>query len=354
MNERIETKNAAAAPVVSVVIPSCNRRDQLKQCLEALAAQTHPDYDVIVVDDGSTDETPAMVTEVARAHAGLRLHYLRNERNIGANPSRNRGIAASTATFVAFLDSDCVPEPNWLDMLVRGFSNGHVAAVTGLVNDQPPVNIYERTSRGNHRVHRPGPAHRLVGCNMCVRRDVLIGSRLDEDRAVAGSAPQDLTVSGRGDEEGLFLIIRSAGLLVMAVPDAVVLHEHHYTRRSFFRQAYRGGQAAARLVYKYYQPQRLDLAPFILCYLSLPLVAWSTTLVVVPLTFFAAACAGLAYNELCRKGKSILETIRIFPIQLAYYHVRLFGYVRESLRLRLTNNEIVRVRLSDVRLKRPS
>lgn len=346
MSHPPESHEDGPAPIVSVVVPSCNRSGQLRRCLEALALQTHQAFEVIVIDDGSTDDTGEMVGQVSRDHPGMQLRYLRNERNLGANPSRNRGIAASRGAFVAFLDSDCVAEPEWLDRLVAGFSDDRIAAVTGLVHNQPSANIYELAYRGTQRLHRRGPAHRLVGCNMCVRREFLLGAMLDEDRAGSGSTTPDVTVSGRGDEEGLFLMIRASGLNAMVVPDAVVLHEHHYGRRSFFKQARRGGQSAARLVYKYHLPPRLDLLPFILAYLTLPLMFWQLWLAPVPLAFFAAACAAVAYNEISRKGKSLGETIRIFPVQLAYYHLRLFGYVTESLRLRLTGHEIARVRLS--------
>jgi len=187
---------------------------------------------------------------------------------------------------------------------------------------------------------------------MCVRRDILASITLDEDRARHEPGVLDLEVSGRGDEEGLFLMIRAAGLVIMAVPDAVVLHDHDYTRRSFFKQAFRGGSSAARLVYKYYLPPRLDLLPLILAYLTMPLTIWSEWIALVPLALFGAACAAIAGNELFRKGKSVAEAVRIFPVQLAYYHVRLFGYLKEMLRLFLTDNEIVRVRLPTERLKR--
>ena len=354
MSEGLGAHDQGPLPAVSVVVPSCNRSQMLKRCLDALALQTHTAYEVIVIDDGSTDDTRGMVERFSGEHPALRLHYLRNQRNLGANPSRNRGIAAARGEFVAFLDSDCIAEPEWLERLMQGFSDDTVAAVTGLVNDKPPQNIYELAFKGSHRLDRRGPAHRLVAGNMCVRTEVLRRRTLDEDRAHHQSGAPDLEVSGRGDEEGLFLIIKAAGMRMMTVPDAAVLHDHDYTRRSFFKQALRGGRSAARLVYKYYLPPRLDLASFILGYISLPLIAFARVLVVIPLTFFAAACAALAYNELFRKGKSVGETIRIFPVQLAYYHVRLFGYLSESLRLRMTSNNIARVRLSNIRLNDPA
>ncbi|MGB2984333.1 MAG: glycosyltransferase [Phycisphaerae bacterium] len=335
-------------PLVSVVVPTCNRREILQRCVDALVKQTYSNYEVIVVDDGSTDDTPQFLARFAADHPDLRIRCLRNESNIGANPSRNRGIREAKGKFVAFADSDCIAYPDWLENLLRGFTSDRVAAVVGLAESPAPTNIYELTIRGTQRVPRAGRANRLVGCNMCVRRELLLKYMLDEDRAAQARNPDgtiDVTVSGRGDEEGLYLMLRAAGYEQLAVPDAVVLHEHHFTGRSFFKQAFRGGRSAARLVYKYYLPPRMDLLPFMLTYLTLPLIVFSRWLAVVPAFFFAGALAAITYNDLFRKRKTIGETLRSFPVLLAYYHVRLVGYVLETVRLRLCRHGITRQRL---------
>lgn len=338
-------------PLVSVVIPTCNRRDVLARCLAALARQTYPAFEIIVVDDCSTDDTPAFLSAFPAEHPQLAVRTLRNETHAGANPSRNRGIRVAEGEFVAFLDSDCIAEPDWLDRLVDGFESRCVGAVTGLVEDSPPRNLFDLTFKGTHRLHRAGRAHRLIAGNMCVRRDVLIKYALDEDRSAPVAAKDgqpDVSVSGRGDEEGLFLILRAAGHEVRTAPRAIVNHEHHLNARSFFRQAWRGGRAAARLVFKYRLPPRLDLLPFLLAYVSIPLVLVQWWLGAIPLFFFAGALAALVYNDLFRKGKTAGETLRSFPLLVMYYHVRLVGYVAESLRLRLTRHNLKRVRLDRI------
>ncbi len=331
-----------------MIIPTCNRRAILGRCLEALAGQTHPSYEVIVVDDCSNDDTPELLAEFATAHPDLRLRPLRNQCHLGANPSRNRGIRAAAGELVAFLDSDCMAEPDWLERLTDGLADDRVAAVTGRVNDPPPANVYELTFKGTHRLAGGGTARRLVLGNMCVRRELLLAYMLDEDRPSqpkrADGTP-DVTVSGRGDEEGLFLQLRAAGYEQLVVPEAVVLHEHHYDRRSFFRQAFRGGRSAARLVYKYHLPPRIDVLPFILTYLTLPLMLVHHWLALVPAFFFVSALAAITYNDLFRKGKTAWETLRTFPVLVAYYHVRLTGYLTEALGLRLCRHNVERVRL---------
>jgi glycosyltransferase involved in cell wall biosynthesis len=317
------------APLVSVVVPTFDRADLVERCLEALAEQTYAPLEVVVVDDCSSDDTPRVLAEFAAAHPDMNLRSLRNERQQGANPSRNRGIEASGGDLIAFEDDDCIAEPDWIEHLVDGFVNDRVGAVTGLVEDPTPRNIYDLAFRGTHRVYGKVHATRLVACNMCVRRDLLEGA-LDEDRAEVSA---DNTVSGRGDEEGLVIKLRREGWEMRVAPRARVLHLHYYTRRSFFRQAWRGGRSAARVGLKY----RLRLRPEFVC-LALGYVwsfaalrwpwAWLPSLV----CFSLFVGATLVYNEIWRKGKTPGQALRIAPIMTLYYHVRAFGYFGEYAR----------------------
>jgi len=328
-----------------------------RRCLEALAAQTFPDLEIVVVDDGSRDETPSMLERFRAEHPETRLVVLRNDRNRGANTSRNRGVLAATGELVAFLDSDCIARPDWIERLVDAFSDETVGAVTGLVLDPPPRNVYDLTFRGTHRVAGPGPARRLVAGNLGVRRDALLACMWAEDgqRPPAGEDGQpDVSFSGACDEESLTIGLRAAGWRLLARPDAVVLHEHHYDRRSFFRQAYHGGRAAADFVRRHRLPPRLDMLPFMLAWGTLPVAAALVPVVggwafLAPAAFLAAALAAITWNDLALKGKTVSETVRSFPILVAYYHVRLLGYVRMSLASRLVRDGTVPPRPGDAR-----
>lgn len=326
--------------LVSVVVPSHNRRHCLAYCLEALARQTYPNYEVIVVDDGSDDGTADLLAEFGSQHPDLNLRWFVNESNIGANKSRNRGIQNCRGQLVAFLDSDCIAEPDWLENLRRAFTSRQVAAVTGMVLNAPPSNIYELTYSGTNRVHGRRYPSRLTGCNMCVRRDLLVQYPFDEDLKYGC------------DEEGIYLRFRAIGYEQKVVPDAVLRHEHRFTRQTFFRQAHLGGAAAAWLVYKYRLLPRLDLLPFMLGYLTLPLGLVNAWLLAIPLLFLGVALVALLYNELRRKNKTIGETLRSFPVLLTYYHIRLVSYLTQSVRLRLFCNNIERVRLRELSAKR--
>lgn len=90
------------APLVSVIIPTYNRAEMVARATRSVVAQTFPDWELIVVDDGSTDNTEAVVN----SFADRRVVYLRREKNGGVNAARNSGISAARGRYVSFLDSD--------------------------------------------------------------------------------------------------------------------------------------------------------------------------------------------------------------------------------------------------------
>jgi glycosyltransferase involved in cell wall biosynthesis len=98
------------APRVSVVLPTYNRADYLEEALESVLAQTFADFEVVVVDDGSTDDTPARL-----ARYGERIRVIRQE-NRGVGAARNRGIEAARGRYVAFIDNDDLWHPRKLEV----------------------------------------------------------------------------------------------------------------------------------------------------------------------------------------------------------------------------------------------
>ncbi|WP_135855417.1 glycosyltransferase [Halorussus salinus] len=98
-------------PTVSVVIPTYNRAELLTRAIDSVLAQTYDDFELLVVDDGSTDDTEEVVT----GYDDERVRYLAHDTNRGANPARNTGIEAAEGEYVAFLDSDDEWRPRKLD-----------------------------------------------------------------------------------------------------------------------------------------------------------------------------------------------------------------------------------------------
>jgi len=87
-------------PLVSVIIPSYNRCQQLKEAIDSVLAQDFEDSELIVVDDGSTDKTPDLLADYDEKLTAIRRN------NGGVSAARNTGIAAASGELIAFLDSD--------------------------------------------------------------------------------------------------------------------------------------------------------------------------------------------------------------------------------------------------------
>lgn len=92
------------APLVSVVLPTRNRVDRVVRALASIERQTWPSWEVIVVDDGSTDDTPAVLA--AACERTPRVRVVRNDHATGGSAARNRGIALAEGELLAFLDDD--------------------------------------------------------------------------------------------------------------------------------------------------------------------------------------------------------------------------------------------------------
>jgi GT2 family glycosyltransferase/ADP-heptose:LPS heptosyltransferase len=101
---------------VTVIIVTWNGRQHLEPCLDALAAQTRRDFEVVVVDNASTDGTVELLRE---RYPQVRL--LCNEANLGFAVANNQGIRTSSAPFIATLNNDTIPDPGWLAALLRPF-----------------------------------------------------------------------------------------------------------------------------------------------------------------------------------------------------------------------------------------
>lgn len=122
--------------LVSVIVPAYNAERTLAECLRALTQQDYPALEIIVVDDGSTDRTG----EIAQGFEGVT--YIRQE-NAGPAAARNRGAAAAKGAWLAFTDSDCVAEPDWINQLMAKCEPG-VVGIGGTYGIANPGSLLAR------------------------------------------------------------------------------------------------------------------------------------------------------------------------------------------------------------------
>ena len=109
----------------SVIVPAWNAEKILPLCLQALERQTiaQDRYEIIVIDDGSTDHSAEIVQKFSAGY-----HFQKNQ---GPATARNRGAALAKGSIIFFTDADCVPDPNWLEEMSAPFSRTEVTAVKG-------------------------------------------------------------------------------------------------------------------------------------------------------------------------------------------------------------------------------
>ena len=90
--------------MVSIVMPAYNAEKYIEQAIRSVINQTYKDWELIVIDDGSIDNTASILFELAALDS--RIHALKNEKNCGASYTRNRAISLARGEWIAFLDSD--------------------------------------------------------------------------------------------------------------------------------------------------------------------------------------------------------------------------------------------------------
>ena len=134
-------------PAISVVLPVHNRADVLKRAIHSVIEQRLEEWELIVVDDGSTDDS----VENAKSFGDKRIKIIELAENRGGNVARNAGVRAAQAPLIAFLDSDDVYLPEKLQTVVAEFERrpGLDLLVDSFIKVQPPGSAKERVTRTN-------------------------------------------------------------------------------------------------------------------------------------------------------------------------------------------------------------
>ncbi len=227
----------ATTPKVSVVVAAYNAEASLAGCLDSLKRLNYPDYETIVVDDGSADSTAAIAER-----AGART--LRREHR-GLADARNAGVQAAGGELIAFIDADAAADRDWLYHLVETATR-RAAAAAGGPNFPPPATSATAAAGaaapGAPREVASGEDRlaQLCGCNMAIEK-----SALDE---IGGFDPM-FTAAGDDVDLSWRLLERDATLAY--APGAVVIHERRQSLRAYLAQQRSYGLGEAILFRKY-------------------------------------------------------------------------------------------------------
>ncbi len=246
----LDWRPAAGAfePCVSIVIPVYNRASEIGACLEALLALNYPPdkREIIVVDDGSTDETPAVVRN-------YRVKLIELFQNRGQSAARNVGAAAATGEIIAFIDSDCIADPDWLHELLPYFQDIRVALAGGYVDSfyqeswldryeevQSPLNMGKEGAFGTSAASD----FYVPTCNVLIRKNAYMK---------AGGLDEGLRL---GEDVDLCWRLKGKGHRLLYVPRGRVRHKHRNRFWDIFTRRFDYGTSEAFLFTRHKQVRK--------------------------------------------------------------------------------------------------
>lgn len=271
-------------PIISVVIPVYNCRKTMAGCLDSLSKQDYPSYEVVVVDDGSTDDT----VKICELYPDVRITSIKNG---GPSKARNVGIRMARGEMVAFTDGDCIADKEWLTELEKGFSSSEVAGVGG--NQRSPHDetdfgklvqeIFEMLGIVTYYIqtaNKMGETEHNPSCNSAYRRHVL---------EEVGGFDETLWP---GEDVDLDFRIRQRNYKLIYNPKALVRHYRPKTYRGFSQMMRRYGASAWHLFKRYGLFRTLHYEPIATVF-GLALMAalilwkpWTVATLLLPLPVF--------------------------------------------------------------------
>ena len=214
----------ATWPKVSVVVCAHDAAGTLEDCLTSLERITYPDYEIVLVNDGSRDRTG----EIGRAHPRVRVIATPNH---GLGAARNTGLAVAEGAIVAYTDADVRVDPDWLTFLVQPLLGSNDIVGAGGPNvvppDDPPLAQCIARSPGGptHVLLDDRQAEHVPGCNMAFRREALL--------AIGGFNP---IYRRAGDDVDICWRLQARGWKIGFAASALVWHHHRPSVRGYWRQ----------------------------------------------------------------------------------------------------------------------
>jgi GT2 family glycosyltransferase len=232
-----------ALPSFSVVVCTYNGSATIRDTLEGLQKVDYPDFEVIIVNDGSTDNT----AQIAGQYANFRLISTENR---GLSNARNTGIYAATGEIVAFIDDDAYPDVHWLRYLAYSYlttDHGGIGGPNVLPANDGPIATCVANAPGGpvHVLTTDEIAEHIPGCNMSFRRNVLL--------EIGGLDP---IYRSAGDDVDLCWRVQLTGCTIGFHPSAMVWHHRRNSIKAYWKQQKGYGRAEALLEQKW--PERYN------------------------------------------------------------------------------------------------
>jgi glycosyltransferase involved in cell wall biosynthesis len=231
-----------------VVVCTFNGSKTISKNLESLSKLRYPNYEVIIVNDGSNDITEAIVKEYMYKY-GFRLITTENR---GLSNARNTGLESATGEIIAYVDDDAYPDPNWLSYLANEFRKTSHVGIGGpniTAENDGPIAECVSISPGNpvHVLISDTEAEHIAGCNMAFRKSALI--------EIGGFDPQFKIA---GDDVDVCWMLQKHGYTLGFSPAAMVWHSRRSSFKSYLKQQSNYGRAESQLEKKW--PEKYNTA----------------------------------------------------------------------------------------------
>ncbi|MFC1709284.1 glycosyltransferase [Candidatus Omnitrophota bacterium] len=276
-------------PFVSVIVPTYNSERTIKKCIDSLLDIDYSNYEIIIVDDGSSDKTRKILSE----HKGV-IGVIESQHS---GPSRCRNIAVKDAKgdFIAFTDSDCIVDRNWIKELIKGFTQERVVGVGGIQispNDETSfgkrvqeffeltgfLGGYIKSGRNEELVevsHNPS-------CNAVYRKSAFLE---------IGGFDEKLWPS---EDVDLDYRLKKKGYIFMFNPKAVVYHYRPQFLKALLKMMSRYGYVQGILTKRYGFFRKIQIAPIFLIILLI-LIFNNPFWLIVPLIFYLYSLLKIKY-----------------------------------------------------------
>ena len=235
--DAVPLHSAVSLPFISVVVCTYNGSATIRDCMEGLARLDYPTFEVIVINDGSTDHSASIIQEYP-----VRLISTANQ---GLSSARNRGLQEARGEIIAYIDDDAYPDPHWLHYLAFAYAHTDHAGIGGpniAPYDDGPIATAVANAPGGpiHVMLTDDIAEHIPGCNMSFRKDALL--------AVGGFDP---VYRSAGDDVDLCWRIQHTGRTIGFHPSAVVWHHRRNSLKAYWKQQVGYGKAEALLENKW-------------------------------------------------------------------------------------------------------
>ena len=244
------------SPSVTIVVPTRNRAESLRETLAAIGRTRVPSgwhVDLVVVDNGSTDHTANVACE---ACLPIPLTYLREMRK-GVAHARNTGLENMGGDIALFIDDDLTPSENWIEEMCRPIVQDQADAVAGGVRLAPHLlrpwmDLWHRAWLASSECLDPLDPGRIVSANAAIRRTVLQSVPRFDPELGAGAL-------GMAEETLFSMQLRRAGFRIVSAEHALCIHncdEDRLTRSAFLEAASKLGRSDAYIAYHW---EHLDI-----------------------------------------------------------------------------------------------